>query len=81
MDKINLEVQQFIKQKEMLTSTVKEYSKKMLTQLEEMQFPELIRLMNDKYASVQRVQYPCEECGQLFDTKKGLGHHRKVHKK
>ena len=81
MDKINAEVQQFIKQKEMLTVTVKEYSKKMLTQLEELQLPELIRLMNDKYASVQRVQYPCEECGQLFDTKKGLGHHRKVHKK
>jgi hypothetical protein len=81
MDKINAEVQQFIKQKEMLTATVKEYSKKMLTQLEELQLPELIRLINDKYASVQRVQYPCDECGQLFDTKKGLGHHRKVHKK
>ena len=81
MDKINAEVQQFIKQKEMLTATVKEYSKKMLTQLEDLQFPELIKLMNDKYASVQRVQYPCDVCGQLFDTKKGLGHHRKVHKK
>ena len=81
MDKINAEVQQFIKQKEMLTTTVKEYSKKMLTQLEELQFPELIKLMNDKYASVQRVQYPCDVCGQVFDTKKGLGHHRKVHKK
>ena len=80
MDKINAEVQQFIKQKEMLTATVKEYSKKMLSQLEDLQFPELIKLMNDKYASVQRVQYPCEVCGQLFDTKKGLGHHRKVHK-
>jgi hypothetical protein len=81
MDKINAEVQQFIKQKEMLTATVKEYSKKMLSQLEDLQFPELIKLMNDKYASVQRVQYPCDVCGQLFDTKKGLGHHRKVHKK
>jgi hypothetical protein len=81
MDKINSEVQQFIKQKELLTATVKEYSKKMLTQLEELQFPELIKLMNDKYASVQRVQYPCDICHQLFDTKKGLGHHRKVHKK
>jgi hypothetical protein len=80
MDKINDEVQLFVKNKEAMATTIKETSRKLLSQLEELHLPELSLLLNDKYASVQNQEYVCEICKKSFDTKRGLGHHKKAHK-
>lgn len=80
MDKINLEVQLFVKNKEMMATTIKESSRKLLLQLEELQLPELSLFLNDKYASIQNQQFICDICNRSFPTKRGLGHHRKAHK-
>jgi hypothetical protein len=80
MDKINLEVQLFVKNKEMMATTIKDSSRKLLLQLEELQLPELSLFLNDKYASIQNQQFICDICNRSFPTKRGLGHHRKAHK-
>jgi DUF4097 and DUF4098 domain-containing protein YvlB len=80
LDKINDEVQLFIKNKEMLATTIKESSRRMLLQVEELQLPSLTLFLNDKYASVQNQAFVCDVCNHSFPTKKGLAMHRKVHK-
>jgi hypothetical protein len=80
MDKINSEVQTFVKNKELMATTIKETSRKLLTQLEELHLPELTLLLNDKYASIQNQEFVCEFCKRSFDSKRGLGHHKKAHK-
>ena len=80
LDRINTEVQLFVKNKEMLATTIKESSRRMLAQLEEFQLPELTLFLNDKYASVQNQAFVCETCNHSFPTKKGLAMHKKVHK-
>lgn len=80
LDRINAEVQLFVKNKEMLATTIKESSRRMLAQLEEFQLPELTLFLNDKYASVQNQAFVCETCNHSFPTKKGLAMHKKVHK-
>ena len=80
LDKINEEVQLFVKNKEMLTATIKESSRRMLLQVEELQLPSLTLFLNDKYASVQNQSFVCDVCNHSFPTKKGLAMHKKVHK-
>jgi rubrerythrin len=80
LDKINDEVQLFVKNKEMMTATIKDNSRKLLAQLEELQLPTLTLYLNDKYASIQNQVFVCETCNQSFPTKKGLAMHKKVHK-
>ena len=80
LDKINEEIQLFVKNKESLTTTIKESSRRMLSQVEELQLPNLTLFLNDKYASVQNQSFVCETCNHSFPTKKGLAMHRKVHK-
>jgi len=33
--------------------------------------------LNDKYASIQKQEFECEICKRTFDSKRGLGHHKK----
>jgi len=80
LDKINEEVQLFVKNKEMMTATIKDTSRKLLSQLEELHIPSLTLYLNDKYASIQNQAFVCETCNHSFPTKKGLAMHRKVHK-
>jgi hypothetical protein len=80
LDKINDEVQLFVKNKEMMTATIKESSRKLLAQVEELQIPTLTLYLNDKYASIQNQVFLCETCNESFKTKKGLAMHKKVHK-
>lgn len=80
MDKINEEMQLFVKNKEAMATTIKETSRKLLMQLEELHFPELTLVLNDKYASIQNQEFECEICKRTFDSKRGLGHHKKAHK-
>jgi len=80
LDKINEEVHLFVKNKELLVTTIKESSRRMLSQVEELQMPTLTLFLNDKYASVQNQAFVCETCNHSFPTKKGLAMHKKVHK-
>lgn len=80
LDKINEEVQLFVKNKELMTATIKETSRKLLAQLEELQLPSLTLYLNDKYASIQNQKFVCDTCKHSFPTKKGLAMHKKVHK-
>jgi hypothetical protein len=80
LDRINEEVQLFIKNKELLATTIKESTRKMLAQVDEFQLPTLTLFLNDKYASVQNQSFVCETCNHSFPTKKGLAMHKKVHK-
>ncbi len=80
LDKINEEVQLFVKNKEAMVSTIKETSRKLLAQLDELHLPELTLFLNDKYASIQNQEFVCDICKHSFPTKKGLGMHKKVHK-
>jgi len=80
LDKINEEVQLFVKNKELMTATIKDASRKLLAQLEELQLPSLTLYLNDKYASIQNQKFVCETCKHSFPTKKGLAMHKKVHK-
>ena len=70
----------FVKNKELMTATIKETSRKLLAQLEELQLPSLTLYLNDKYASIQNQAFVCETCNHSFPTKKGLAMHKKVHK-
>jgi hypothetical protein len=80
LDKINEEMQLFIKNKETMTTTIKDTSKKLLAQLDEIQMPSLHLYLNDKYASIQNQAFVCDSCNESFKTKKGLAMHKKVHK-
>jgi len=80
LDKINEEVQLFVKNKETMTATIKDSSRKLLAQLEELHIPSLTLYLNDKYASIQNQKFFCETCNHSFETKKGLAMHKKVHK-
>jgi hypothetical protein len=80
LDKINAEVQTFVRNKEAMAMTIKETSRKLLVQLEELQLPELSVWLNDKYASIQNQSFVCEVCNRSFLNKKGLAMHKKVHK-
>ena len=80
LDKINEEVQLFVKNKELMTATIKESTRKLLAHVEELQLPTLTLYLNDKYASIQNQAFVCETCNHSFPTKKGLAMHKKVHK-
>lgn len=80
LDKINEEVQLFVKNKEVMAATIRETSRKLLGQLEDLQFPELTLVLNDKYASIQNQEFVCDVCNKSFPTRRGLGHHKKAHK-
>ena len=80
LDKINDEIQLFVKNKELMTASIKDSTRKLLAQIEELQLPSLTLYLNDKYASIQNQLFVCEICNNSFHTKKGLAMHKKVHK-
>ena len=80
MDKINTEVQLFVKNKEIMATAIRDTQRKLLAHLEDIQLPELTLLLNDKYASIQNQEFVCDICKKSFDSKRGLGHHKKAHK-
>jgi uncharacterized protein YheU (UPF0270 family) len=77
LDKINEEFKVFATKKEAMGSTVKEFQKRMLMQIEEMQMPNLSDYLNTKYASIENTEYMCPVCQECFTTKVGLSIHKK----
>jgi hypothetical protein len=80
LDKINEQFQSFIIQKDMVLTTVKEMSKKLLTQIDDLKMPDLSLYLNEKYASIQNQQFACDVCKLPFQNKRSLAAHRKIHK-
>jgi len=80
LDKINDQFQNFINQKEMVLTTLKEMNKKLTTQVDDMKMTDLSVFLNDKYASVQNQQFTCEICSLPFQNKRSLAAHKKIHK-
>jgi hypothetical protein len=68
LDKINEEMQLFIKNKETMTTTIKDTSKKLLAQLDEIQMPSLHLYLNDKYASIQNQQFQAGNKNYIVET-------------
>lgn len=80
LDRINEEYQFFISHKETVCNTVRDMSKRLLSQLEDLKMPELSDYLKDKYASVQNQEFICEVCNSAFSNKRALASHKKLHK-
>ena len=80
LDKINEQFQAFIYQKDIVITTLKESHKKIITQVEELKLPDLSLYLNEKYASIQNMNYSCEICNLPFQNKRSLAAHKKIHK-
>ena len=65
LDNINNEYQLFIVQKELIINTVKEYQKKIISQVDECQFSSLSNYLSEKYsAPVKKLGFNCELCSK-----------------
>ena len=81
LDCINAEFQVFLSQKDTMVGTVRDFQKKMVTQIEELKMPELQNYLFVKYASVQNNDFACDFCGMVFANKRSLASHKKIHKR
>lgn len=80
LDSINAEFQVFLAHRDALVTSVRDFQKKMITQIEELKMPELQIYLCGKYATAQNLQYACHECGEMFAKKNALASHMKKHK-
>lgn len=80
LDRINEEFQFFIAHRETICNTVRDMSKKLLSQLDDLKMPELSCYLKDKYASVQNQEFICDACNSAFSNKRALASHKKLHK-
>ena len=85
LDNINQEFQSFLNQKDTLIQCAKDIQKKLVYQIEHMNFPSLDKYLGSKdYSSARRTEYICDICGVYSaPSKKALSAHqrgcRKVH--
>ena len=79
LDGINQEFQSFLNQKEALILCAKEIQKKIVYQVEHMNFPSLDKYLASKeYSSARRTEYVCDICGVYSATsKKALSAHQR----
>ena len=78
LDRMNTEVQLFIKNKDAMALCIRDSQKRLLAQLEELQLPELFKLIFEKYANPAHL-FECDQCRQSFANKRGLASHKKAH--
>lgn len=76
LDEINREYQMFLVQKDNMLATIKEYTKKMTKQVDELCLPELDKLLGKTYAYVKTNFFSCELCSKFTGhTKQSLAAH------
>lgn len=80
LDCINSEFQNFLTQKDILVSTVRDFQKKIVCQIDDLKMPELHTYLSGKYACVQNNEFVCQTCGESFAKKNQLASHMKKHK-
>ena len=76
LDAINNELQFLINTKLSLISTTKDYTQKMLKQLEELKIPTLEDYLSSRYASATS-KFLCEHCGFVAKNKAALAAHKR----
>ena len=82
LDDINDEYQAFIKQKDTMITYVKDFHKKMTTQIEELQMPVLDKYLEHKYAYVKSRLFVCDLCNSFnAASKQSLSAHKRGCKK
>jgi hypothetical protein len=78
LEDINREYQNFIRQKEIISNTIKDNNKKILGQLENLNFPVFNQYLSTKFTSILRPGFKCDIC-RIFtvNTLKGLAAHKR----
>jgi hypothetical protein len=78
LDSINDEYQCCISQKETMMTTLKDFNKKMSSQIEDIKFPELDKYLSQKYAYVKTRCFTCELCNNFTaGSKQSLSAHKR----
>lgn len=78
LDSINEEYQIYIQQKESMMTTLKDFSKKMTSQIEDIKFPELDKYLSQKYAYVKTRCFTCDICNAFTaGSKQGISAHKR----
>lgn len=82
LDGINEEYQRFITQKEGMIMCLKDFQKKMTSQIEDIQMPVLDKYLEPKYAYVKARCFVCELCNNYTaSSKQSLSAHKRGCKK
>jgi len=76
LDEINKEYQTFITHKCLQIKTLKEFSSKMIKQLDEMQMPSLEKFLSKKYAT-SSSKYICEFCDYIGKNQSAMSAHKR----
>lgn len=79
LDRINGELSQFLESKSKLCQLMKEQHKTAITQIENMNFPDLSLFLQDKFV-LKPKKFACDCCSNSYDTKAQLSSHKKKHK-
>jgi hypothetical protein len=78
LDSINDEYQCYIAQKESMMTVLKDFNKKMTSQIEDIKFPELDKYLSAKYAYVKTRCFNCELCNNFTaGSKQSLSAHKR----
>lgn len=82
LDDINADYHSFISQKESLRTLLKDFTKRMITQIEELALPSLDRYLEPKYAYVKDRFFKCDICDNFNGkSKQALSAHKRGCKK
>jgi hypothetical protein len=82
LDDINEEYQAFIQQKETLTMVLKDFNKKMTSQIDDLKMPVLDKYLEPKYAYVKNRYFLCDICNSFnAPSKQSLSAHKRGCKK
>jgi len=82
LDGINEEYQRFITQKEGMITSLKDFQKRMTTQIEDLQLPTLDKYLEPKYAYVKARCFTCDLCNvYTAPSKQSLSAHKRGCKK
>lgn len=82
LDDINEEYQNFINQRELLITVLKDFQKKMTSQIESLKLPALEKYLEPKYANVRQKGIVCNICNVFSaSSKQSLSAHQRGCKK
>jgi len=78
LDSINAEYQTYIAQKDSMITVLKDFTKKLTSQIEDIKFPELDKYLSQKYAYVKTRCFVCDLCNNFTaGSKQSLGAHKR----
>jgi len=81
LSKINDEYKSFLNQKDLLIFNIKESQKKLISNIEDLDLPDLSKYLFSIYSSEQKQEFKCDVCGEAFSKKASLASHKKIHNK